>query len=418
MRDRLKGSPISKHLHLLDRCFADSGYAEEYRTKQLQTLLQHAHEHVPHYRPFQGLELHSHPILLKNTVQENRDSFISDAFDKSRLVTRSTSGSYGLPLVYSMTPQQISQNYAEIISFNRWAGYKLGMRFMFFYHLRKTGLHVVSNQVVVDPTRLNDEWLGACVERLKKGDIRFIVSPPSALEALNIYCTLHNLSLRDARIVGVVTVSEPLDVTLQLQLEDLFGCPVLGRYAAEEQGVIAHQCTHRNYHLNPTRHIVEIVDIHEDKPVKLGEIGRIIVTNVSGLAMPLIRYDTGDLGSLGVQCPCGRKGHFFAELVGRQIEIVTDTQGGMIMPIAITGIIKRTPGVLQFQFAQHTSSDYEVKLRVIDGFSNEGAMLVNFRKVLGADARIMTSYVQEITSLPSGKRPLVVNHHRRSKSSM
>jgi len=205
-------------------------------------------------------------------------------------------------------------------------------------------------------------------------------------------------------------VSEPLDPSLQRQLEELFGCPVLGRYAAEEQGVIAHQCQHRNYHINPTRHIVEILDINEDKPVMPGEIGRIILTNVSGMAMPLIRYETGDLASLGEGCPCGRKGRYFKELVGRQVEMVTDTQGGMVMPIAITGIIKRTLGVLQFQFVQHTSTHYEAKLRVVEGFSNEGALRANFSSVLGSDASITVSYVEEIEPLPSGKRPLVTNH--------
>ena len=413
--DWLKGSPVSSHLRLIERCFLDATYAENYRTDQLHKLLEHAHRHVPYYQPYTGSPLHAHPVLSKLTAQADPDSFLSTAFNKSKLITRSTSGSCGLPLAFWMTPQQIAQSNAEIISFNRWAGFELGMRFMFFYHLRKLGLHLLSNQVVVDPTRLNDEWMEACVRRIQRGDIRFIVSPPSALEALSIYCSNNKHSLRHAGIAGVVTVSEPLDNSLQVQLEELFGCSVLGRYAAEEQGVIAHQCQYRNYHLNPTRHIVEILDINEDKPVSFGDIGRIILTNVSGMAMPLIRYETGDLASLGTDCPCGRKGLFFKELVGRQVEMVTDTQGGMVMPIAITGIIKRTPGVLQFQFVQHTCSSYEVKLRVVDGFGNEGTLRENLTKVLGSDATLKVSYVQGISPLPSGKRPLVLNHVRGSQ---
>jgi hypothetical protein len=62
------------------------------------------------------------------------------------------------------------------------------------------------------------------------------------------------------------------------------------------------------FHVNSDAVIVEVVDLRSGEPVEEGTAGRIVVTDLLNTAMPIIRYDIGDVGAPGGghRCPCGR----------------------------------------------------------------------------------------------------------------
>jgi hypothetical protein len=62
------------------------------------------------------------------------------------------------------------------------------------------------------------------------------------------------------------------------------------------------------FHVNSDAVIVEFVDLRSGEPVQEGTAGRIVVTDLLNTAMPIIRYDIGDVGTSGGghRCPCGR----------------------------------------------------------------------------------------------------------------
>src|SRR5699024_9727277 len=112
-----------------------------------------------------------------------------------------------------------------------------------------------------------------------------------------------------------------------------FNCPVVARYATEELGIIANQCLHtENYHVNEGSFIVEVLKKNSNNQVDPGEEGRIIVTDLYSNAMPLIRYDTGDLGVIKKGCSCGYKGKILKTISGRKIQNVLDAKGQEISP--------------------------------------------------------------------------------------
>ncbi len=98
---------------------------------------------------------------------------------------------------------------------------------------------------------------------------------------------------------------------------DAWGAEFTDRYSCEEIGYLAFQCPlHTHYHEAETV-ILEIVDA-AGRPCAAGQTGRVVVTALLSFAMPLIRYDLGDMAVPGDACDCGRGLPVVARVMGRQ----------------------------------------------------------------------------------------------------
>ncbi|MFH1452705.1 MAG: aldehyde dehydrogenase family protein [Armatimonadota bacterium] len=118
-------------------------------------------------------------------------------------------------------------------------------------------------------------------------------------------------------------------------------------YATNDVGAIGYQCRHLSgglHHINSKLQYVEILNSQTLKPVKKGEEGKIIVTNLNRRLQPVIRYDVGDMGRwVYKECPCGVKGPLF-ELLGRSDDVLI-IGGGNIYPEVIREAIENIKGL-------------------------------------------------------------------------
>ncbi|MFQ5896817.1 MAG: phenylacetate--CoA ligase family protein [Candidatus Methylomirabilia bacterium] len=91
------------------------------------------------------------------------------------------------------------------------------------------------------------------------------------------------------------------------RVEALWGHPAHLYYGSLEAGPIGIECPARNgYHLASGHVYVEVIDPETLRGLPPGETGELVVTELTRLASPLIRYRTGDFGFLdSVPCPCG-----------------------------------------------------------------------------------------------------------------
>jgi phenylacetate-CoA ligase len=115
--------------------------------------------------------------------------------------------------------------------------------------------------------------------------------------------------------------------------------------------------------------LIEIVD-EEGRACGPGETGRIVITGLSNFAMPLIRYDTGDLAEVGDgPCPCGRTLPSFGEIVGRYGRAAYLPAGTMGPVLALREAIETMPaatmrGLREFQIHQYADKRMELRLVV------------------------------------------------------
>jgi phenylacetate-CoA ligase len=91
------------------------------------------------------------------------------------------------------------------------------------------------------------------------------------------------------------------------RVEAIWGHPAYFYYGSLELGPIGIECEQRNgYHIAGGHVYVEVVSPATGLASAPGEIGEIVVTELTRMASPLIRYKTGDLGYIEeAPCPCG-----------------------------------------------------------------------------------------------------------------
>jgi phenylacetate-CoA ligase len=411
--DRLRGGPVRRHLRDLERLRDDPRLVARRQTERLEKLLAHACETTPYYRQFSGAtKLRDLPVLLKRTIRERHAEFFSSSYDRDSLLPRLTSGSYGTPLAFYITRDKFIRHQAEVIYHAQWVGYRLGARTA-QTRARKpkgpVGLFM-QNLVMMNPTHLTEEWLAEQRRLLRQQRVEMLVGYPSALAAIAAHCRAAGDTPSDFSLRVLIAMAEPLREDTREMIETTFGCPAYSRYATEECGVLAQECPGaRQHHLNQATFVFEVLDRARDAPAAPGELGRVVVTDLWSQAMPLIRYDLGDLAVMEEQCACGWPGPVLTCIEGRAVETVYDTAGQGISPFAINARVKDLDNILQLQFVQHAPARYTMRLHTMPAFDQEGLLKERLLSLVGADAELSFEYVDEIPPLASGKRPYIVN---------
>jgi len=213
---------------------------------------------------------------------------------------------------------------------------------------------------------------------------------------------------------AVITTSEVLSPDDRSAIEAAFGCRVFNEYGCGELGTIAHECEHGRLHTSDENMIIEILD--GDRQCKPGEKGEIVVTELNNIAMPLIRYRTGDFGSLSDEpCPCGRTLGVLSDVFGRAYDFIVAPDGRRFHAEFLVYIFEEAQrqkcGIAQFRVEQ-TAPDH-LHLLVVPseaGFpeQEEVRLVARIHQLLGANMRVTTSRVQRIQREASGKMRVIV----------
>lgn len=414
--DRLTGGLVMNHLRDLEQwATGHDNYRNEVGRRRLQSLLHHAVDTVPYYTDLKNgeLELLRFPVVRKSDISKDYARFLSMSHERGNLIPVTTSGSYGTPFTFLLTRQKMARRTAEVIWFSRWVGYRIGDRHAYVRVTKKKSPRTLwlQNEVLMDPTSLGESWLEAQRQELLKRSIRFLIGYPSAISTLAAYCEQKGNSSSDFGVEGIVTSGEPLRLESRKLVKRVFGAPVLSRYSSEETGVLAHECSQCEiHHLNTASYFFEVLKLQEDSPAEPGELGRIVVTDLFSHAMPIIRYEIGDLGVLGAEpCSCGSQLPVLVELHGRTVEQILDVNQQRVSPFAINGAFRDLLRVQQFQFIQVGKGQYQVLLVALPNFQEEHVIRTRLNEILGSDAKIDILLVDEIPALPSGKRPYILN---------
>ena len=163
--------------------------------------------------------------------------------------------------------------------------------------------------------------------------------------------------------------------------------------------------------VNTASFYVELLALDSDQPVEDGKLGRIVITDLYNKAMPLLRYDTGDLGIMSHVSSKGRKGTFITKVEGRSNDFIFSTTGEMLSPVTISVGMWKFNDLIQWRFVQNGKNEYEMQLKsATPQYAREAELLSDLRQCVGADANIRILYVDDIPLLKSGKRKYVVNN--------
>jgi phenylacetate-CoA ligase len=166
---------------------------------------------------------------------------------------------------------------------------------------------------------------------------------------------------------AVLTNGETNDADTRRDIREYFGHEPIDRYGATEIGLIAANCPHSTrHHIVAEMVLIEIAD-EEGTPAEPGVEGRIVATPFYSLAMPLIRYDTGDWGALSAEsCTCGRTLPQFDRIHGRTRNMFRFSDGTRIWPVLQSWKVQPLVPHRQFQVVQTGLDQIEYRYVPVD----------------------------------------------------
>lgn len=408
--DFCKGQPIGKHYRDIKKIFEDEKYAKNRTRKNIADLLYHASTTVEHYKPYAGAkELADFPVLSKLKVKEHPELFISEKYANKELHTMKTSGSTGLPLTIAQNSNKRNRVLAELIYFGHLCGFKIGMKNIYFRlwteDQKKSLLTaLMQNMVRVRIVNLDKSNLDKMRNILHNNkNIKCIMGYASTLKLMSKYMLEQGDSPNMFQVESIISMAEKLSDSTKKDLQTLFNCNVVSRYSNMENGVLAQECPNENeFHLNHASYVFELLKLDSDEPADVGELGRIVITDLFNYAMPLIRYDTGDLGIKSESSKCDLKSPVFRSIDGRQVDMMYDTKDSPISPLCEFGLDEFCK-LKQYQVVQIGKGDYILNVNGAEGVYSEESLSEAMKKTLGSDAKIAVVHHNEIPHLSSGK---------------
>lgn len=417
MLDKIKGGKYKKAISETKEVnFEFSAHADS-QEKVLEKLLAHATTTVPYYKKYSGKSFAEFPIVSKITYKEDIDAFISEKYDKQKLYKSSTSGSTGTPFAVYQDPGKRVRVHSELIAYNELIEQKVGDKYVFFRvwtdkNKKSKFEQIKQNLIPIDILHLDDESLSRIVETLQRNKkINNTLAYASTYEAIANYLEKHDIVFENRHIKSMISSSEVLHDSTRKILEERIGCKVIDRYSNQENGVIAQSLMDNNELLvNRASYKIEILKLEKDEPAEVGEIGRVVVTDLYNYAMPIIRYDTGDLAVISENSNKDRM--YLKQIEGRRVDMIYDTKGRELTSHTWGVYMWKFDKLKQYQFIQEGEKNYVLKVNGAEGIYTKEEFDTTLRDILGQDAVIDIQYVDAIPVLSSGKfKKTICNYH-------
>jgi phenylacetate-CoA ligase len=164
------------------------------------------------------------------------------------------------------------------------------------------------------------------------------------------------------------------------------------------------------FYLNTPHYYFEWLKLDDDTPAAIGESARLIITDLYNLAMPMIRYDTGDIVIAGqVDGVPGR--NILLDVSGRCDEVITDTRGNKISPHAVALHFRQFTGLRQYQLIQNSRTDFVLKLEAARGVYDDTNVKQSLSGLVGADCAIEIIHLDKIPQAASGKLKKIIRNY-------
>jgi phenylacetate-CoA ligase len=400
-------------------------YLAQMQAARLRAMVAFCVEQVPHYTSlFEELgltaadiggpaDLKLLPILDKEVVRADPEAFRPLNL-RERIVSQTTGGTTGTPLRYWVTASAVQYNYAAYEArFRHWAGVALGDRMASINGRKIVPIeqtkppfwrhNLAFNQLYLSAYHLTEENLPRYVDQLEKYRPNVIVGYASSVHLIADFINRNGLEGR-VRPTAVLVSSETLFPWMRADIERAFSCKVHDGYGLGELAAFITECASGGYHISPEYGVVEAVEIDGEK--------RLIATGLFNRAMPLLRYDTGDVVELAdpsKRCPCGRDLPLVDKLLGRADDHVVTPEGRSVGPAPLSLAFQSVAGISEAQIRQDDPSAVTVSLVVLPDFGAADQELLDqeLRERLGPNLAIDYEQVESIPRTTWGKRRLV-----------
>lgn len=401
---------------------------EKFREEALKKLIIHSYHNVPHYHYIMkemGLtdgttvDLSKYgdlPILTKEIINKEEENLTSKDYHERKWVYNYSGGSTGKPIRviqdYSYTKHSIASNYyyyKNMLNIDEPYVKKILLwgspsDFSKTSGLKSKILDWFTNKVLLNSYRMTPEDMDGYIKTINSYQPDLIRGYSGSLYELAKHAKNRNTDIYSPPVL--VGSAESLNTQMRNLIEEVFNTKIHDFYGSREINNLAGECEEGMMHILPAN-IIEILD-DNNNPVSPGQTGKVVVTNLFNYSMPLIRYQIGDMATLGsLKCKCGNPLPTLEKIDGRLFESFVLEDGTIISGeffVQLIGVYCNKGFIDQFQVIQRAYDDLKV-LVVSESLSKSEIDDINekIRIYMGQNCEIEWEFVSEIPPTTTGK---------------
>jgi len=389
----------------------------EYVDRSVCRFVHHAATTVPYYRnQFREIGLDPReisgvadlallPLLHKSTVQERAAQFLSDAVPPSELVNISTSGTTGSGLQFFTTMPAVREQWATWWRYRSWHGIERPTEVAIFRAVPLVDVartvppfwrrNLPGRELYLSASHMAPQYMKAFVAELNRRQTPWFHGYPSVISIFAAFILDLGITL-DYAVKWVTTGSENLTDHQADLIEQAFGVRPVQNYGLNESVANISQHPDGNLYIDEDFAAVEVID------------GRIVGTNFSNPAFPLIRYCVDDRIKLSDDVSSAGWRRVVA-LDGRAEDYVVRKDGAKIG--RLDWVFRQSQNIREAQIRQSVVGEVDILVARRASYSDgdEQVLLASARDYLGDDTKINIQYVDAVSRPKSGKLRLVVS---------
>ncbi len=367
-------------------------------------------------------DLRKLPPLTKEDVRQRSADLAVEAFPRKQLHAHHTGGSTGEPTTIYRSTRAERAAAAMVTRHDRWAGWDFGERQAALWGAERDLLKpkllkrfrnwIVKPQLLLNAFRMTEEQMTEFVYLLGQFRPRSVLAYASAAYFFSRFVEDSGAKLAITPR-GLIASADTLYPDHRAVIERAFNCPVFERYGCREVGIMASECDrHTGMHVCAEHFILEVVR-PDSSPCAPGEAGEVLVTSLTNLGAPLLRYRIGDMTVArgGEQCPCGRGLPLLGGVEGRTTDMFRLPGGTIVHGEFFTHLFYGAKGVKRFQVVQDAPGHMDVN--IVKGDDFDDAVLRKFRcevrEFLEPGVGVDFHFVPEIETGPTGKHRFTIS---------
>lgn len=421
------GSFYSKYYQRIKR-FQNKGNSSELEKNLLINQVNYTIENIPFYQQYDKIEtieeLMKLPIVDKDVISKTPLQFINQTRNSKGLKSN-TGGSSGTP--FSFLIEKGITRPKEAAHFDwYWSqyGYKPGEKVLMIRgkSLRNNAdfeYQAIGNKLVVSCYSLNQSSIREIYKQILKFKPKFIHAYPSSLLTFTKELQLYLKNKNPEFIVKAIFLgSEYLFEQDKALFENFYNSKAVNWYGHSECLIHGGKCEFSgDYHFYPFYGYLELVDENNNLITEPNIEGRIIATGFDNKVMPLIRYDTGDIGvySEKQECECGFKGKSLSKIVGRGKDFIVLKDGTQV---TLTAFIfgqhhEEFSKIREMQLIQDKPGEVLLKVVPLNNFSlaEQNKLKNRLTKSVNKDSlKVDIQIVNKIEKTHRGKHRLLIQN--------
>ena len=355
---------------------------EKLQRERIKNILDYAYNNIPFYRekfdkcgvkPSDFVNIKDIEKFPTTSVDELRKAIKEKKIGKHARKTKllATTGSTGTPFVFPINKEAEDERLGCMFRTIEWYGHELGVKNARFWRTSKNKCltskikeNLLGRRLELsiydadDPegSFLDENKIKAYIEKIKRYKPEIIDGYVGAFVIIANYI-LEN-KVQGVSPKSIVTGGEYLSFESRKLIEKAFRCKVYNRYGGTETSLMAHECEKGNLHIISDKLYLEV--LKDDVPVQSGELGEVVVTDFTNMALPFIRFKVGDVALADDPkkvCACGRGLHLLKAVEGRINDLMILKDGRILVSHVWHNLFRDYDGIKTFQVVQ---KDYDL----------------------------------------------------------